>query len=291
MSILLSTPLALASPTLDDAQNAAVDVWTQLERSFEPVWDMLPKVTAVIIVLVVGYIVARIVARGVHVLAGRVGLDAAADRSGLAESMKKVGIQRTLSAIVAQLFFWLLMCVFLMTSFSLVDLPELTAATQKLVDYIPNLLAATAVVLIGLLIASFLRGVIATAADRIGISYADRLATGAYYILAMMTFIAAFDQLQIQFELLNQLILIGFGALALGTGLAVGLGGREVAGGILAGYYVRQRMQSGDSVSVAGLKGVVRDVGPVATVIETNDGGLADRHTVPNTRMLNEAVR
>ena len=145
MSILLSTPLALASPTLDDAQNAAVDVWTQLERSFEPVWDMLPKVTAVIIVLVVGYIVARIVARGVHVLAGRVGLDAAADRSGLAESMKKVGIQRTLSAIVAQLFFWLLMCVFLMTSFSLVDLPELTAATQKLVDYIPNLLAATAV--------------------------------------------------------------------------------------------------------------------------------------------------
>ena len=93
---------------------------------------MLPKVAAVIVVLVVGYIVARIVARGVHALAGRVGLDSAAERSGLAESMKKVGIQRGLSAIVAQLFFWLLMCVFLMTSFSLVDLPELTAAATAL---------------------------------------------------------------------------------------------------------------------------------------------------------------
>ncbi len=106
-----------------------------------------------------------------------------------------------------------------------------------------------------------------------------------------MTFIAAFDQLQIQFALLNQLILIAFGALALGVGLSVGLGGREVAGGIMAGYYVRQRMESGDSVSVAGLQGVVRDVGPVATVVETTTDGLTHRHTVPNTTMLNEAVR
>ena len=132
---------------------------------------------------------------------------------------------------------------------------------------------------------------IATAADRIGISYADRLASGAYYILSLMTFIAAFEQLEIQFALLNQLILIAFGAMALGIGLAVGLGGRDVAGGIMSGYYVRQRMQSGDSVSVAGIDGVVREVGPVATVIETTVDGSTQRHSVPNSTMLNEAVR
>jgi small-conductance mechanosensitive channel len=205
--------------------------------------------------------------------------------------MKKVGIERGLSAIVAQLVFWLLMCVFVVAAFNLLNLPSLSAATQKLVDYIPKLMAATTVVLIGLLIASFLRGVIATAADRIGISYADRLASGAYYILSLMTFIAAFEQLEIQFALLNQLILIAFGAMALGIGLSVGLGGRDVAGGIMSGYYVRQRMQSGDSVSVAGIDGVIREVGPVATVIETTVDGLTQRHSVPNSTMLNEAVR
>jgi len=293
MTILLSTTLALAP--VDTAKTAVTEgvgeVSSALQSAFQPVIDLLPSVVAMIAVLVVGFVVARLLARGVDAVGQRIGLDAAAERSGLATSMKKVGIERGLSAIVAQLVFWLLMCVFLVAAFNLLNLPSLSAATQKLVDYIPSLLAATTVVLIGLLIASFLRGVIATAADRIGITYADRLASGAYYILAMMTFIAAFDQLAIQFELLNQLILISFGALALGVGLSVGLGGRDVAGGIMSGYYVRQRMQAGDTVDVAGIQGIVREVGPVATVIETTNDGLTHRHTVPNAKMLSEAVR
>jgi len=293
MTLLFSTTLAVAP--VDQATTAVEasvgEVSSALQSAFQPVINLLPSVVAMFAVLAVGYIAARLVARGADALAKRIGLDGAAERSGLSASMKKVGIERGLSAIVAQLVFWLLMCVFVVAAFNLLNLPSLTAATQKLVDYIPKLMAATTVVLIGLLIASFLRGVIATAADRIGISYADRLASGAYYILALMTFIAAFDQLEIQFALLNQLILIAFGALALGVGLSVGLGGRDVAGGIMSGYYVRQRMRSGDSVNVAGIEGVVREVGPVATVIETTVDGLTQRHTVPNSKMLNEAVR
>ncbi len=289
MSIQLSTSLAVVP--VDQAKTAVGEVSTALQNAFQPVINLLPSVVAMVAVLALGYIVARLIGRVTDALGKRIGLDGAAERSGLSASMKKVGIERGLSSIVAQLVFWMLMCVFVVAAFNLLNLPSLSAATQKLVDYIPKLLAATTVVLIGLLIASFLRGVIATAADRIGISYADRLASGAYYILALMTFIAAFDQLEIQFALLNQLILIAFGALALGVGLSVGLGGRDVAGGIMSGYYVRQRMQSGDSVSVAGIKGVIREVGPVATVIETTTDGLTHRHTVPNSTMLNEAVR
>jgi hypothetical protein len=293
MNILLSTTLAVApvEQAKTVVQTGVNELGTALENAFQPVINLVPAVLAMVGVLVIGYIVARLLARGADALGQRIGLDGAAERSGLATSMKKVGIERGLSAIVAQLVFWLLMCVFVVAAFNLLNLPSLSAATQKLVDYIPKLMAATTVVLIGLLIASFLRGVIATAADRIGISYADRLASGAYYILSLMTFIAAFEQLEIQFALLNQLILIAFGAMALGIGLSVGLGGRDVAGGIMSGYYVRQRMQSGDSVSVAGIDGVIREVGPVATVIETTVDGLTQRHSVPNSTMLNEAVR
>ncbi|MBO13436.1 MAG: hypothetical protein CMJ68_22095 [Planctomycetaceae bacterium] len=293
MTILISKSIAVVP--VEQAKTAVEtgvgEVSSALQTAFQPVINLLPSVVAMIAVLAIGYVVARLLARAANAVGQRIGLDGAAERSGLSASMTKVGIERGLSAIVSQLVFWMLMCVFVVAAFNLLNLPSLSAATQKLVDYIPKLLAATTVVLIGLLIASFLRGVIATAADRIGISYADRLASGAYYILAMMTFIAAFDQLEIQFALLNQLILIAFGALALGVGLSVGLGGRDVAGGIMSGYYVRQRMQSGDTVSVSGIEGVVREVGPVATVIETTTNGMSHRHTVPNSKMLNEAVR
>jgi len=91
------------------------------------------------------------------------------------------------------------------------------------------------VVVVGLLLATFLRGVIATSADRVGITYATTWPTPATYVIALMTFIGAFDQLGIQFGLLKELILIAFAAVALGFGLAFGLGGREVMAGILAG--------------------------------------------------------
>ena len=262
-----------------------------LSQAFEPVINMIAPFLAMVLVLIVGYIISKLIARAVDALGERLGLQTAAERSGLDESMKKVGIKRGLPAIVAQIVFWLSMCVFLMTGLNILELESVAATMQSLVGYIPKLLAATAVVVIGLLIAGFLRGVIATGADRIGVSYADRLATGCYYVLALMTFIAAFEQLEIKFELLEDVILIAFGALAVGLGLALGLGGRDVVGGILAGYYVRQRMHSGDHVSVAGLEGTVRDVGPVATVVETEEDGMTERHTVPNTKMLNEAVR
>ena len=61
--------------------------------------------------------------------------------------------------------------------------------------------------------------------------------------------------------------------------------------GILAGYYLRQRLQAGDRVTVGSLEGVVREVGPVATILETDEEGMSQRRSIPNTKMLNEAVR
>lgn len=290
------TPLLTnASSATEVTRQAFTDNVTRVgqavEASFSQVIELIPSLVAMLVVLGVGFVVARLVARTVSALGERIGLQHAAERSGLIGSMQNVGIQSSLPAIVGQIIFWLLMCVFLMAAFNILNLPSVSATMQTLVAYIPKLLAATVVIVIGLLIASFLRGVIATGADRVGLSYADRLATGCYYVLALMTFIAAFEQLEIKFALLQQVILIAFGAFAAGLGLALGLGGRDVVGGILAGYYVRQRLHAGDQVRVAGLEGTVRDVGPVATVIETDEQGMQGRHTVPNIQMLNEAVR
>lgn len=260
-------------------------------RAFGDIVGLLPNVVAMLVVLVVGYIVARVLDRFATALSQSLGLQTAAERSGLAASMKQAGIQHHVPAIVGQIVFWLTMCVFLAAAFNILRLDAVSVAMEKIVGYIPNLLVATVVVVVGLLVAGFLRGVIATSADRVGISYAENLANAVYYVLALMTFIGAFDQLHIEFGILKELILIAFGGLALGFGLAFGLGGRDVMGGILAGYYLRQRMHAGDRIHVAGMDGTVRDVGPVATVIETEEDGLLNRHSVPNTKMLNEAVR
>ena len=277
-----------AANQFSESTNALVHSFSEISAQ---IIALAPKAIAAVVVLFVGYIVARLAAKAAAALLERVGLQRAAEKSGMVRSMKQVGFERSVPQIVGVIVFWLLMCVFLVASFDILGLPAVTSAIQQVLDYIPKLLVATIVVVLGLLLASFLKGVIAASADRLGVGYAAQLATACYWVLALMTFIAAFDQLQIQFKLLNEAILIAFGAIALALGLSFGLGGRDVMAGILAGYYVRQRLQSGDRVSIAGYEGSVREVGPVATIIETEEGGLMHRHSIPNSKMLNEAVR
>ncbi len=274
--------------TASESTSAVVDSFSSMMTQ---IMELAPRALAAVAVLVVGYIVARLVSKLIAALAERLGLQRAAERGGLAQSMKGAGIERTMPQIVGVIVFWLLMCVFLVAAFDILHLPGMTAAIERVVDYIPKVLVATVLVVFGLLLAAFVRGLIATSADRVGVSYSHQLASGCYYILALMTFIAAFEQLQIKFELLNYAILIAFAAVALAFGLSFGLGGRDVMSGILCGYYLRQRFQAGDHVSVAGHEGTVRDVGPVATIIETDDDGLMNRHSIPNHVMLKDAVR
>lgn len=259
--------------------------------AFDQVVQFAPEAVAALLAVAIGYFLARVVSKMVNALSERLGIQRAAEKSGLTASMNQVGIQRTVPQILGLITFWLLMSVFVMAACNILDLTAVSVAMQEVVKYIPHIIVATIVLVVGLLLASFLRGVVATSADRVGLSYAQQLANTCYYFLAMLTFIAACDQLQIRFELLNQAILIVLAAAAVGFCLAFGLGGRDVMGGILAGYYVRQRLSAGDRVEVAGFTGAVREVGPVATVIETEEEGMKHRHSIPNTRMLNEAVR
>jgi small-conductance mechanosensitive channel len=287
-----STPV---QTTIDGVKESFESSRDALTNSASQMWNQTvayaPKFLWAGLVLVAGYFIAKFIARAVTVVCERAGLQRAAERSGLWESMSHMNIKRNVPSIVGTIVFWMLMLVFLMAGFSILEIPQVSEAISKVVAYIPNVLVATVMVVVGLLVAGFLRGVIATSADRVGISYAEHLANGCYYIMGLMVFMAAFDQLHIQFALLNYAILIVFGGLALGTGLALGLGGRDVMAGILAGYYVRQRLQSGDHVSVGSMEGTVREVGPVATIIETEEHGMLNRHSIPNYKMLNEAVR
>ena len=286
--ILGQTAADTARETVNVSKQALVDSFTQ---AWSQVILLAPKMVAMVAVLVVGYVLARWFGSLVAMVSDKIGLQTAAEKSGLAKSMHDVGIRRPVPGIVGGIVFWLLMCVFVMAAFNILGLQSVSDAMGEVVNYIPRLLVATVVVVVGLLAATFIRGVVATSADRVGLSYAEYLAGGCYWVLSILTFIAAFNQLGIQFALLEKLILIGSAGLAAGFALAFGLGGRDVMAGILSGYYVRQRLQAGDTVSVAGFQGTVREVGPVATIIETRDNGLVSRHSVPNSKMLQEAVR
>src|SRR5262249_28347333 len=112
-------------------------------RAYEQVIGVAPRIVAMVVVVVLGYIVARFVGKAIATLSEKVGLQNAADQSGLADSMHHMGLQRNVPAIIGSIVFWLLMCVFLMAGFNILGLKAISDAMQEIVHFIPNLLVAT----------------------------------------------------------------------------------------------------------------------------------------------------
>jgi small-conductance mechanosensitive channel len=252
---------------------------------------MLPSIIAALLVLAVGLLVSRRLARATIAWSQRVGLHEAARRVGLVELLPRVGIHRSVPQVAGSLVFWLLMAAALILACHLLGLPAVASALQGLAIYLPKLLVAGMLIALGLSVATFVRGWIASSAERAGLATAHELAVGGYYLLLAIFVIAALDQLGIALRLLNAALLILLAAAALAAALAAGLGARDLVAGLLAGYLLRRRLQAGDLVAIGQLRGRVREVGPLATIVETEEEGLTHRHSVPNARMLNEAVR
>ena len=85
-------PTTTATPTTDDSIGKAfTDTFTD---AFKQVVDLAPRIVGMLLVLVVGYLIARLAARAVAILCEKIGLQTAAERSGLAQSMQQVGIKR-----------------------------------------------------------------------------------------------------------------------------------------------------------------------------------------------------
>src|SRR5690606_36554804 len=93
----------------DEALNT-VNTWQQIivgsfQKAFNQILSLAPNVLAMVLVLVVGYLLARVAGRVIAALAERFGLETAAERSRLAGSMKQVRIQQKVSWILGQIVF------------------------------------------------------------------------------------------------------------------------------------------------------------------------------------------
>jgi small-conductance mechanosensitive channel len=253
--------------------------------------EFMPKLVGCLLVLIVGTFISWVLSKLAHLVSEKLGLQNAAEQSGLAQSMRDVGITRNLPHILGQVIFYVGLVLTVMLGLKKLELNNFDTTITQILNFFPRLIIAMMILIFGLLFGKFLRGLIATGADRIGLNYAQTLANVVYGVYLIVLLHQVSTLIGLELSLLQYLIMIGFGGMMLGVGLAVGLGGKDVIAGILAGYYVRKRFQAGDQVTVGDITGVVREVGPVSTVIDVTTAGSTTQRILPNTKLLHEGVR
>ena len=189
----------------------------------------LPELIGAIIIFVVGWIIARLVKLAVEKLLKLVRFDTATEKTGVRGFLKKGEIVKAPSEIVGSLVYWFIMILVIIASFDALGLPIVSDLLNTIFLYIPNVVAAIIVLVLGFLLGNLLAAVIRTAASNAGLKNAEGLGKLSLYAIVFFSAAIALIQLGIGEEIVVSAFGIGFGAAALAMAIAFGLGGRDVA--------------------------------------------------------------
>lgn len=201
--------------------------------SFADFWSkftgFIPTLLIAITLLFVGFILAwifEIVARRVL---KAVKLDTIVEKVGLKALFDKAGLKVSFTRLLSGVIYWFVLIVFLASVVNILGLTQLSDFLDQLVGYLPNVIAAVAILVIGILVANLLYNVVRHSSESAGISHAKFLSSLTKWSIFVFAFIAALVQLGVATDLLK-ILFTGFVVMiSLAGGLAFGLGGKEAA--------------------------------------------------------------
>lgn len=202
--------------------------------------SFIPSLIGAIVILIIGWLIAGWVGRIVTGLLEKVGFETAAQRTGVSGFMSRAGMHDArASRVVGELVKWFIRLIFLEAAVEAVHLTAVTVVIERIVLFIPNLIVAVVVLMIGALIARFVGDLVRGGASEMGFGSPNLLATISRFAIMAFAVIVAVNQIGIAAALVNTLFMAVVFALALAVGLAFGLGGRDTAARMWQQWYAR----------------------------------------------------
>jgi Conserved TM helix len=207
---------------IDIFVNSLNQFWLQLAH-------FVPKLLAVIVILFVGWLVAKLVRKAVKRGLELAQFDKFAQKSGLEAFMSHGNFSLTLSGIISQVVYWLVIILFIITGANSLGLSEVAGLLQQLASYLPHIIVAILVVIFGTLLARFVNRLVFAWLYSIKFAHALTVSTSAEYGIQILSVFVALEQLGIGMQLIHSLFIIVFGAFFLALAIAFGLGGKDWA--------------------------------------------------------------
>ena len=203
--------------------------------------EAIPKVIGFLVILIIGWLIAAALAKIVSTILRTVRFNDLAQRAGLSGFVAQMGLHTDAAGFVALTAEWFVRLIVLVSAFDALGLPAVSQVLQQLLLWLPNLVVAIIVLVIGGLAANALGRLVRGAAAESGLGNPDLLASVARLAVWAFAIVVAVNQIGIATTLVNTLFMATMGGIALALGLAFGLGGRETAALIVRNWYERSQ--------------------------------------------------
>ena len=221
-----------------------------IRASLYQIGAFLPRVLLAIVILIVGWLVAKAVRFALVKTLRAVNFNVVTEKAGIDGFLRQGGGTMDTIGLLGGLVYWLVVLAAIMVAFNSLDLAYVTDLVGRIVLFVPRVMVAVVILVFGAYFAKFLSAALTTYLRNLGVTEAGLVGRLALYAIMVFVILMALDQLGLG-DLLRQTFLILFGAVALGLALAFGLGGQRRAAELIERWTrAREEERARDSKSV-----------------------------------------
>jgi hypothetical protein len=219
-----------------------------IEMSLEPlrrflvsVGEFLPRLALALLVLLAGWIFAKMVRFAIVRGLRAVNFSVLTERAGMDGFLRDGGIRSDTAGILALLVYWLVILASLVIGFNLLGLTYITDLLGRVILFLPKVMVALLILAFGAYFARFIGNAVTAYCRNIHLQDSDILGRIAQYAIIAFVVLIALDQVNVGGDIVRQTFLIVLAGLVFALALAFGLGGKDWAAEMLERWWPRRK--------------------------------------------------
>ena len=247
----------------------------------------VPRVAMGVVLIIGALLIAKIIEKFLRYALTKIRFDALVGRTGIDHALQRLGITQELTVQIPRLVYFLVLMMLAKTAVDALGLVAISDAIGAFFSYLPNIIAALLLLILGSSLGQFAGRTVANSAESAGIEFAPALGKLVSSLILFVSAMMAIGQLKIDTDIVRIVISFILGGAALAFGLSFGLGTREVVRNLMAGFYVRKLLIIGRNVEIAGHHGILKSITATHVILETQGREM----TISNETFLHQVAK
>ncbi len=264
------------------------EVFFESLKSFgKQIMGALPGIIGAIFLIILGWLIAKLIARVIAKLLKVVKFDKMADGLNAIDFIKNLKITVAPSDIVGKFIFWVVFLLFIVTATETLGWTIVASEITNLIRFIPNLFIGITIFIIGLYIANFIKSLINASFNSLGLASGKIISEIAFYIIMIIVTLTALKQTGINTRFIDNNITIILGILFGAFAVSFAISSRDILQNILASFYSKNNFHVGQKIKINGVTGEIIKIDSIHLVL------LSDKEKVvfPVSKLVTESVK
>lgn len=247
--------------------------------------EVVPGLIKAVVLLIIGYFIAKYAAFFVKKLLISVNADKIVDKLKEIELFANMDVK--LSVILSKVVFWCIFFIFIIISADVLNLDSISQGISKILGFLPNLVSALFIFFAGVFIANLIRGAINTTTASMNIPVGKLIGSIVFYFMVIMISITAAEQAGVETSMIkeniNNIVLIFLAALGLGYGIS----SKDLMSNTLASIYTKNKFRVGQEIKYKHIQGTIVELDSNSAILKNDTGA---KFVIPLAKFLQEDI-